>query len=194
MKKLLIIVLSTLWFSTFSQIKDYWKPPDKNDCNVILKKHQVVLGKIIIIPFDSSQQKEFNYCQSDSIRVIYNDSCLITSFLKNGILNGNVLMQIGFYPIPYENIIYETNIQKIKNESGSIDSWNGYYIFFGINEVENLRTKNNRILRLSSSGRGDESSFFYLELENINATYKTTISDFIKNANIVCFKYWYSQF
>ncbi len=195
MKRLFTIILSLIWISAFTQVKDYYEPPSKKECKPIKETSDVVKDRIIFVQSETSKQDLLNYCQVDSIRFVYSDSCLIAKFIKNGILNPNVLMKTGFHIYYSEDLINESYIYKILTEKGTNENWLGYYLFFGIDEVENLRTDKHRVLKLTScSDHGDEKNIIYLELENLSATSKTTLTEFIENAQISCFLYWYTIF
>jgi hypothetical protein len=193
MKKLLSILFVLLNLTALSQIKS--DAPDRDNCWFINYCDTVISGQLIgTFQGDTTRQCKLYYYQIDSLRVIFTDSCPIAPIIKKGLLSGRLLMDVGFHLTHYNDIVFETLIYKIKDESNKIETWEGYYIFFGVEELYTLETNQTRVFGLTSySGGGDEYIVYYLELENLSSNKATLLDDFMKKAYISCLKSWYGR-
>lgn len=171
-------------------------PPNRDNCVSLNEMTPVVSGRITtILSGDSTPNYFYNFCQIDSIRVVFNDSCPIAPLIISGIINGQVLKDAWFHLTYSDDIPFESDYNVlIGDEKGNIDKWEGYYIFFGIKALTSFFTENTRVFSLESySGRGDESTIFYLELKNPNTSSEMSLEEFMKYATVSCLKRWYCR-
>lgn len=193
LKTLSFIFFAFIFTDSFSQS---YPLPDMKDCISPQKEYPVIEGKIVFVyNNDSLQQYAGNFSQIDGFRVVYNDTCPFAPLIRRGILNGNVMNDVGFNSYDRNFFTYESDMPiKVINESGQEELWNGNYIFFGSEFLDSISTGQKRVFKLDcTSGGLDGISYFYFELINPKANSNTQIAEFMEGAYIACLRPWYNR-